>query len=188
MLLREVLEKAAALFLVFRDVLFKCRYRHSAHVAYCEDSGNLDPQGEPFAVAVKFPREKESGLQCRVHEIMLFDRNENGLEAHGDLQFVRAISAQMGRHRRRLAVSRTTTRRATGTPVYHANSRASSIVSSPIIGRANRPFVAPLRSQGVEKPATAALLRADLRTGGRATPSRRRGTPTHRDGRSGCPS
>src|SRR5215472_4307737 len=87
MLLHEVLEKAAALFLVFRDVLFKCRYRHSAHVAYCEDSGNLDPQGEPFDVAVKFPREKESGLQCRVHEIMLFDRNENGLETHDDLQF-----------------------------------------------------------------------------------------------------
>src|SRR5260221_8986795 len=85
MLLHEVLEKAAASFLIFRDVLFQCRYRHSAHVAYCEDSGNLNAQGEPFDVAVKFPREKEGGLQCRVQEIMLFDRNENGLEAHGDL-------------------------------------------------------------------------------------------------------
>src|SRR5260221_3482773 len=153
MLLHEVLEKAAASFLIFRDVLFQCRYRHGAHIGYCEDSGNLNTQGEPFDVAVKFPREKESGLQCRVHEIMLFDRNENGLEAHGDLQFVRtphAIRAQMGRRRKRLAVSRTTTRRATGTPValfYHANSRASSIFSSPIIGRANRAFAAPLRSQ-----------------------------------------
>src|SRR5262245_39117579 len=139
MLLHEVLEKAAASFLVFRDVLFKRRYRHSAHVAYCEDSGNLNAQGEPFDVAVKFPREQESGLQCRVREIMLFDRNENSLEAHGDLQFVRmppAVRTQMGRRRKRLAVSRTTTRRATGTPValfYHANSRASLIVSSPII-------------------------------------------------------
>src|SRR5262245_5143966 len=166
MLLHEVLENAPSSFLTFLDVRFPSRYRHSARVGYCEYSGNLDPQGEPFDVAVKFPREKESGLQCRVHETMLFDRNENGLEAHGDLQFVRAISAQMGRHRRRLAVSLTTTRRTTGTPVYHANSRASSIVSSPIIGRANRPFAAPLRSHGVEKPATAALLRAVLRTGG----------------------
>src|SRR5262245_65813938 len=80
MLLHEVLEKAAASFLVFRDVLFKRRYRHSAHVAYCDDSRNLNAQGEPFDVAVKFPREKESGLQCRVREIILFDRNENGLE------------------------------------------------------------------------------------------------------------
>src|SRR5215813_11487058 len=98
MLLHEVLEKAAALFLIFRDVLFPSRYRHSARVGYCEYSGNLDPQGEPFDVAVKFPREKESGLQCRVHETMLFDRNENGLEAHGDLQFVRtspAVRAQV---------------------------------------------------------------------------------------------
>src|SRR5262245_22785118 len=74
---------------IFRDVLIQCRYRHTAHVAYCDDSGKLDAQGEPFDVAVKFPREKESGLQCRVREIMLFDRNENGLETHGDLQFVR---------------------------------------------------------------------------------------------------
>src|SRR5262249_22107835 len=99
MLLHEVLEKAAASFLVFRDVLIQCRYRHSAHVAYCENSGNLNAQGEPFDVAVKFPREKESGLQCRVREIMLFDRNENGLEAHGHLQFVR-VRAQVGRRRR----------------------------------------------------------------------------------------
>src|SRR6266851_9926914 len=137
MLLHEVLEKAAASFLIFHGVLFQCRYRHSAHIGYCEDSGNLNTQGEPFDVAVKFPREKESGLQCRVHEIMLFDRNENGLEPHGDLQFVRTLSvcAQVGRRPRRLAVSRTTTGRAIGTPValfYHAHSQASSIVSSPI--------------------------------------------------------
>src|SRR5882757_2233441 len=100
MLLHEVLEKAAASFLIFRDVMFERRYRHSAHVAYCEDSGNLNAQGEPFDVAVKFPREKESGLQCRVHEIMLFDRNENGLETHSDLQFerlLRVVRAQAGR-------------------------------------------------------------------------------------------
>jgi hypothetical protein len=137
--LHEVLEKAAASFLIFRDVLLERRYRHSARVSYCEDSGKLNTQGEAFDVAVKFPREKESGLQCRVHEIMRFDRNENGLEAHGDLQFVphsRAICAHMGPCRKRLAVSRTTTRRAIGTPValfYRANSQASSIVSSSII-------------------------------------------------------
>src|SRR5437016_13350896 len=89
MLLHEVLEKAAASFLIFRDVLFQCRYWHSAHIGYCDDSGNLNAQGEPFDVAVKFPREKESGLQCRVREIMLFDRNENGLETHGDIQMER---------------------------------------------------------------------------------------------------
>ena len=32
----------------------------------------------------------------------------------------------------------------------------------------DRPFAAPLRSQGAEKPATAARSRADLRTVGRA--------------------
>src|SRR5262249_26767390 len=86
MLLHEVLEKAAASFLMFRDVLFQCRDRHSARVGDCEGSGNLTAQGEPFDVAVKSPRQKESGLQCRVHEIMLFDRNENGLETHDALQ------------------------------------------------------------------------------------------------------
>src|SRR6266566_8230681 len=91
MLLHEVLEKAAASFLIFHGVLFQCRYRHSAHIGYCEDSGNLNTQGEPFDVAVKFPREKESGLQCRVHEIMLCDRKENGLETHGDIQFERLL-------------------------------------------------------------------------------------------------
>src|SRR5262249_22672260 len=174
MLLHEVLEKAATSLLIFRNVLFQCRYRHSAHVAYCEDSGNLNAQGEPFDVAVKFPREKEGGLQCRVHEIMLFDRNENGLETHGDLQFVRtspAVRAQVGRPRRRLAVSRTTTRRAIEpwlALVYHATSRATSTATTRFIGRANRPFAVPLRSQGAEKPATAAR-------------SPRRGTPAHRD-------
>src|SRR5262244_4456234 len=139
MLLHEVLEKGAVSILVFRDVLFQCRYRHRARVGDCEGNGNLSAQGEPFDVAVKFSREKESGLQCRVHEIMRFDRNENGLEAHGDLQFVphsRAICAHMGPCRKRLTVSRKTTRRAIGTPValfYRANSQASWIVSSSII-------------------------------------------------------
>ena len=87
---------------VWSNVLFQCRYRHSAHVAHCEESGNLNAQGEPFDVAVKFPREKESSLQCRVHEIMLFDRNENSLETHDDLQFVGtslAVRAQMAQAR-----------------------------------------------------------------------------------------
>jgi hypothetical protein len=99
MLLHEVLEKAAASFLIFRDILLKRRYRHGAYVADCEDSGNLNAQGEPFDVAVKFSREKERGLQRRVHEIMLFDRNENGLETHGDLQcerLLRVARAQAG--------------------------------------------------------------------------------------------
>src|SRR5437773_1526354 len=89
------------------------------HIGYCEDSGNLNAQGEPFDVAVKFPREKESGLQCRVHEIMLFDLNENGLESHGELQFLRPspARAQVGWRPRRLAISRTATGRAIGTPV-----------------------------------------------------------------------
>src|SRR5207244_11930309 len=119
MLLHEVLEKAAASFLIFRDVLFQCRYRHSAHIGYREDSGNLNAQGEPFDVAVKFPREKESGLQGRVHEIMLFDRHENGLETHGDLQFLRTspARAQVGSRPRHLASSRTATASAIGTAV-----------------------------------------------------------------------
>src|SRR5262245_13021300 len=70
---------------MFRDVLLQCRDRHGADVADCEHRGELDAQGEPFDVAVEFAREHERGLQCRVHEIMLLDRNENGLETHGDL-------------------------------------------------------------------------------------------------------
>jgi len=99
MLLHEVLEKAAASFLIFRDILLNRRYRHGAYVAEREDSGNLNAQGEPFDVAVKFSREKERGLRRRVHEIMLFDRNENGLETHGDLQcerLLRVARAQAG--------------------------------------------------------------------------------------------
>src|SRR5215467_11995183 len=88
MLLHEVLEKGAVSILVFRDVLFQCRYRHRARVGDCEGNGNLSAQGEPFDVAVKFSREKESGLQCRVHEIMLFDRNENALDTQDKLQSV----------------------------------------------------------------------------------------------------
>ena len=42
-------------------------------------------QGKPFDVAVKHSPQKERGPQCRAHEMMLFDWNENGLETHGDL-------------------------------------------------------------------------------------------------------
>src|SRR5215831_19782922 len=133
MLLHEVLEKAATSLLIFRNVLFQCRYRHSAHVGYCEDSGNLRVQGEPFDVAVKFPREKERSFQCRVHEIMLFDRNENGLETHGNLQFERISSP--GAHRwarpptsRRFAHDWCQSDRPRG----HANSQVSAKASSPI--------------------------------------------------------
>src|SRR5215216_5182472 len=82
MLSHEVLEKAPAPFLMFRDFLPQFR-RRSDYVAYCEGSRDRDLQVEPFDVAVKFPCEKEGGLQYRVREIMLFDRNENGLETHG---------------------------------------------------------------------------------------------------------
>src|SRR5262249_8857044 len=133
----EVLEQAAAALRVFHDVLFQRRYRHGAYVADGEDCGELDAQGEPFDVAVEFAREQEGGLQCRVHEIMLLDRNENGLETHGDLPFVRTPPPVRGGGRGlgRLTVSRRTSGRAIGTPValfYRANSRASSTASSPI--------------------------------------------------------
>src|SRR5215468_2237192 len=137
MRLHEVLEQAAAALFMFRDVLFQCRDRYGADVADREHHGELDAQGEPFDVAVEFAREHERGLQCRVHEIMLLDRNENGLETHGDLPFVRTSPAARrgGRGFRRLAVSRRTSGRAIGTPValfYHANSQASSIASRAI--------------------------------------------------------
>src|SRR5215831_15238938 len=175
MRLHEVLEQAAAALFMFRDVLLQCRDRHGADVADCEHRGELDAQGEPFDVAVEFAREQERGLQCRVHEIMLLDRNENGLETHGDLLAISHSCArrrpwtQVGEALRRLAVSRTTPRRAIGTPValfYHANGPASSIGISQITAPARSPFAAPLRSQGAEKPATAARSRAGLRTAG----------------------
>src|SRR5215468_5218925 len=96
MRLHEVLEQAAAALFMFRDVLFQCRDRYGADVADREHHGELDAQGEPFDVAVEFAREHERGLQRRVHEIMLLDRNENGLETHGDLPFVRAPPAVRG--------------------------------------------------------------------------------------------
>src|SRR5215831_1371099 len=96
MRLHEVIEQAAAALFIFRDVLLQCRYRHGADVAYCEDRGELDAQGEAFDVAVEFAREHERGLQCRVHEIMRLDRNENGLETHGDLLVVRTPPAVGG--------------------------------------------------------------------------------------------
>src|SRR5215831_3104180 len=133
MRLHEVLEQAAAALRVFHDVLFQRRYRHGAYVAYGEDRGELDAQGEPFDVAIELAREQERGLQCRFHEIMLLDRNENGLETHGDLPFVRTSPAARaaGRGFRRLAVSRRTAARAIGTPValWPSHSRVSSTVS-----------------------------------------------------------
>src|SRR5262249_267724 len=125
----SVLEKAAASFLVFRDVLVQCRYRHSAHVAYCENSGNLNAQGEPFDVAVKLPREKDCGLQCRVLEIMLFDGSENRLETDDDIQFCCTRGARTGeRGCGLLAVSCATAPRA----LLHSTSQVSSIASGPI--------------------------------------------------------
>jgi hypothetical protein len=98
MFFHEALEESPASFLVFRDVPLQCRYRHSAHVADCERGGNRNSQCEPFDVAVEFPWE-ECSLQARVHEIMVFDRNENGLEAHGDLPFDRVppLRVEIGR-------------------------------------------------------------------------------------------
>jgi hypothetical protein len=85
MLLHEVFEKAPAAFLMFRDFLLQCR-RQSAYLAYCEDSRDRDSQRKPFNIAVKTPRENERRLQCRVHETMLINRNENGFETHGGHQ------------------------------------------------------------------------------------------------------
>src|SRR5262245_29683641 len=73
---------ATDVFLMFRDFVLQCR-RQSAYLAYCEDSRDRNSQGEPFDIAVKPPRENERGLQCRVHETMLVNRNENGFETHG---------------------------------------------------------------------------------------------------------
>src|SRR5262245_2570280 len=113
MRLHEALEQAAAALFIFRDVLLQCRDRHGADVADCEHRGELDAQGEAFDVAVEFARKQERGLQCRVHEIMLLDRNENGLETHGDLLAIshscarRRPWAAVGEALRHLAVSRT---------------------------------------------------------------------------------
>jgi len=71
---------------MFCDFALQCGYRHRAYIAYCEDGGGLKAQSEPFDVTVKLPRKKNSGLQCRSHEIMSFDRKENGLETHGGHQ------------------------------------------------------------------------------------------------------
>src|SRR4029077_16048571 len=101
---------------------------------YCEHSGELDAQGEAFDVAVKLAREKKSGLQCRVHEIVLFDRNENGLETHGDLPFVRsAVRAQVARPEtsRRFAHGQRGSHRHPGGSLPSCK-RPGSIVSSPI--------------------------------------------------------
>src|SRR5215813_585811 len=113
MLLYEVLEQAPAPFLMFRYFLLQCR-RQSSYLAYCEDSRDGDySQSEPFDVAVKLPREKDCGLQCRVREIMLLDWSENRLETHGDIQFCCARGARTGeRGCGLLAVSRATASRA----------------------------------------------------------------------------
>src|SRR5436190_22938153 len=85
MFLHELLEESPAPFLVFRDFPSRWRYRNSADVAHCEGSGDINSQGKSFDVAVKLPRQSERGLQGRAQKFMLFDRNENGSEAHGDL-------------------------------------------------------------------------------------------------------
>jgi hypothetical protein len=136
MLLHEVLEKAPAAFLVFRDFLLQCR-RQNAYLAYCEGSRDRNSQGEPFDAAVKFPREKECGLQCRVREIMLFDWSENRPETHGDIQFERLLCAPCAHSRARLRTSRRFTRdpwesdRAPRLSIVQA-ARVSSIANSPI--------------------------------------------------------
>src|SRR5262245_55133211 len=83
MLSHEALEQAAAAFLALLDVLFQCLYRHGADVAYREGSGDRNSQGESFDVAVELPGEHDCRLQRRIHEVVVFDRNENALEAHG---------------------------------------------------------------------------------------------------------
>src|SRR5262245_18385476 len=114
MRLHEVLEQAAAALFIFRDVLLQCRDRHGADVTDCEHRRELDAQGEAFDEAVEFASEQERGLQCRVQEIMLLDRNENGLETHGDLLAIshscvrRRPCSEVGKAFGRLAVSRTT--------------------------------------------------------------------------------
>src|SRR6266576_2209881 len=90
MLLHKTFEKASAPFLVVHDFLLQCRYRQRTYVAERKGSGNRNSQGEPLDVAVKFLCEKESDAQGRVHEIMLFDRDKNGLETHGNLQSCRS--------------------------------------------------------------------------------------------------
>src|SRR5262245_65466293 len=94
MLLHEVLEQAPAPFLMFRYFLLQCR-RQSSYLAYCEDSRDRDySQSEPFDVAVKLPREKDCGLQCRVREIMLLYWSENSPDRHGNIQFRRSRGAR----------------------------------------------------------------------------------------------
>jgi hypothetical protein len=51
MLLHEVLEKAPAPLLIFRDFLLQCRYRQSAYLAYCEGSGDRKPENSPHTTA-----------------------------------------------------------------------------------------------------------------------------------------
>ena len=73
----EVLEQAAASFVIFRDILLKRRYRHGAYVAEREDSGNFNAQGEPFDVAVKFSREKERGLKTELEKNSTTHQNDS---------------------------------------------------------------------------------------------------------------
>src|SRR5262249_38082322 len=115
MLLHESFEKTSGPFLVVNDFLLQCRYRQRTYVAQGEGSGHRNSQAEPFDVAVEFLCEKQSGAQGRVHEIMLFDRDKNGLETHGDLQSRRSppgVRASMGEACRHL---RTINERTIGT-------------------------------------------------------------------------
>jgi hypothetical protein len=84
--LHKVLEQAARPFRIFRTFLLQCGYWQAAYVAHRDDSRDLTSQGEPLNITVELPRKKERGFQCRAHEVMLFGRNENGFETHGDLQ------------------------------------------------------------------------------------------------------
>src|SRR6516162_316239 len=85
MFLHEALEEAAGLFRIFCNILLQIGYRHSARFGHCMGGGNRSAQSEPFNVTVKLLRQTERGLQCRVHQIMLFDGNKNGSETHDDL-------------------------------------------------------------------------------------------------------
>ena len=83
MLLHEVLEKAPCTLCIFRNVVLQLGYRHGAHIGHCVGGRERYTQREPFDVTIKLAREKERGLQCRCHKIMLFNGNKNCSELHG---------------------------------------------------------------------------------------------------------
>jgi len=85
MLLHEGLEEAAGLFRIFCNILFSFGCRHSGRFRRCGGGRVRNPQSKPFDATVKLLRQTERRFQCRAHEIMLFDGNENGSETHDDL-------------------------------------------------------------------------------------------------------